>query len=85
MEGIKNPFVKLVNEIELYKTEGLKGVMLKSLEEVMFSIHPSTTDNERVFSDSGILKTPRRNKMKEDYLDALIFLRYHFRKLKKNR
>ncbi|CAK9796334.1 hypothetical protein ANTQUA_LOCUS727 [Anthophora quadrimaculata] len=64
-------------EINLFKDEGFRG---KYLEKVV-TVPPTSVDAERAFLTAGNFCTKLRSRLNDSTVDALCFLRSHFKNL----
>ena len=51
---------------------------LQRLKVSLLNVQPTSTDCERAFSAAGLVFTPLRTIMKEDLLDAILFLKNYY-------
>ena len=59
------------------QTGQLSGKLLK-LKHALLTVQPTTTDIESLFSVTGKIVTPIRNRLSDKMLNALIFLKCYF-------
>lgn len=65
-------------EVDNYTAFGTKGDFLIKLEKALMTIKSSTTDVERIFSQSKLVLTSLRNRLGDEILDDIIFIKYYF-------
>ena len=69
-------------EFNLLESTGSKGPHLHLLYNALRTIAPTSVEAERAFSAMNLFKTKMRSSLGDDTLDALCFLREHFRRAK---
>lgn len=80
-EGLKKLEELRTNSIIKKKTDVWKAIeeqypeSIKSVSRLILAMPPSQVSVERLFSSLKILKSERRNRLKADLLDAMLFLR----------
>ena len=77
----KNLYQTRKDEIDLVRKTGTKSTRLTLLLKALYSIPPTSVESERAFSAAGLFVTKIRNRMGDDILDGLCFLRSYLRKL----
>ncbi|KAF2883631.1 hypothetical protein ILUMI_22539 [Ignelater luminosus] len=65
-------------EFQLFESTGKKTPNLENLYKALMTIKPTSTENERIFSLSGIFVTKIRNRLSDDAINALVFLKAYF-------
>lgn len=70
-------------EFQLYESTGKRTPNLENLYKAVMSVKPTSTENERVFSLSGNFVTKIRNRLSDDAINALVFLKAYFLNNKK--
>lgn len=68
-------------ELSLYELTGDLTPGLKMLFSALKSIKPTSTDSERVFSDSVNICSKRRSSLSDDSINELCFLKSYFRRV----
>lgn len=69
-----------LDEFIQYENKGIIGKRLEIVLKWLKNIKPTSTDSERVFSIAGNIKTKLRNKLQDNTLNALVFLKSWFNK-----
>jgi hypothetical protein len=64
-------FSSLKKEISLYEATCILTPNLKLLLDVLLTIRPTSTQNERKFSTSGIFVTKQRSRLSDTAINAL--------------
>ena len=79
---MKNP----INEINAYINDPVRTKfssywkhsqlqIVKNIVQRVFSVQASSAPIERVFSQAGIIMSPRRTSMREEVFESLVYLR----------
>lgn len=66
-------------EMTLFECGGSRGKNLENVYQMLMSIPPTSVESERVFSSAAYLCSKIRSRLGDSTLDALVFLRSHFR------
>ena len=66
-------------EFRLFEATNKRWHNLDMLYNVLLTICPSSVEAERVFSSTGYFFTNFRTRLTDSHLDALVFLRNHFK------
>ncbi|GFT97514.1 dimer_Tnp_hAT domain-containing protein [Trichonephila clavipes] len=74
-------FKTIRREIDLLEDEGFIGIYLEKVYRALLTIPPTTVDAERAFSTAGNFCTKLRSRLNDSTIDALCFLRSHFKNL----
>lgn len=69
---------KLRQEFALFKATGKRTENLQRLYAVICTIKPTSTDSERVFSNSSAFCTKVRSRLSDKSLNALVFLKSYY-------
>jgi len=72
----------LKKEISLFEDEGVRGKYMQQIYDLLLTIRPTSVESERAFSAAGILVNKFRCSLDDQTLDALCFLRGHFKRSK---
>lgn len=72
----------LKKEMSLYENGGIRGRYLESVYKYLLTVPPTSVESERAFSAAGYICNKLRSRLDEETIDALIFLRSYFQKLK---
>lgn len=72
----------LEKDFELFENFGTRSDKLEKLYMALSSIQPTSTSSERVFSIASNFCTKQRNSLNPHSLNALVFLKYYFIKIK---
>ncbi|KAF6321781.1 S1 RNA binding domain 1 [Rhinolophus ferrumequinum] len=72
-------FASLRKEMSLYEATHSLTPNLKMLLDALITIRPTSTDNERNFSTSSIFVTNQRSRLSDRAINALCFLKFHFK------
>ena len=72
-------FASLRKEMSLYEATHSLTPNLKMLLDALIKIRPTSTQNERNFSTSGIFVTKQRSRLSDRAINALCFLKFHFK------
>jgi len=75
-------FQTLVKELKIFEANGIRSSNLQNLLDALLTIKPTSTQNERNFSTATDFVTKKRTKMGNSTLDALCFLKHHFKSKK---
>ena len=67
------------SSLSLWKTSSLSP--LKDVVKRVFSVQASSAPIERVFSQSGLIMSPRRTSMRDELFQSLVFLRVNHKLL----
>jgi hypothetical protein len=67
-------------EITVFEEEGIRGKYLQNCYDYLKNIKPTSVESERAFSASGNFVTKLRSLLEDNTLNALCFLRAHFKK-----
>ena len=70
----------LERDLKLFEATGEKTKTITLLNNIVLSVPPSSTEPERAFSLAGVIVTKFRNRLSDDAVDALLFLKYYFKK-----
>lgn len=78
----KQPTVSknIKRDFQNYENLGLKTENIKRLIQICQSIRPTSTEPERTFSTSGNFVTKLRSRLADTAVNALVFLKYHFKR-----
>ena len=66
-------------EFRLFEATNKRLHNLGMLCNALLTIRPSSVEAERVFSSTGFFFTNFRTRLTDSHLDALVFLRSHFK------
>jgi len=69
-------------EMSIMESLGSRGKMLKPLLEMLMTVPPCTVESERAFSSANNFCRKIRTNLGDESLNALVFLKYYFNKLK---
>lgn len=69
----------LKKEISLFEGEGVRGKYLQQIYDLLLTIRPTSVESERAFSAAGVILSKFRCRLDDKTLDALCFLRGHFK------
>ena len=72
----------LMKEIDIFINGGDRGYYLQKLYEYLSTVQPTSVEAERCFSSSGYICSKYRSRLDDKTLNALIFLRFYFKKHK---
>ena len=61
-----------------WQVNSILDARLQALKISLLNVQPTSTDCERSFSIAGLIMIPRRNRMKQDLLNAIFFLKNFF-------
>ncbi|XP_074174497.1 uncharacterized protein LOC109443974 isoform X2 [Rhinolophus sinicus] len=78
MHGDKT-FASLRKEMSLYEATHSLTPNLKTLLDALIIIRPTSTEKERNFSTSSIFVTKRTSRLSDRAINALCFLKFHFK------
>jgi len=67
-------------EISLFKTTGNRRFLLKNTYDAKLTIQPTSIESERASSSAGYFSSKIRNRISDNTLDTLCFLRHYFKK-----
>lgn len=70
-------------EMNLYENSSSRGCILEKTYKKLLTIPPTSIEPERAFSTSSYLCNKMRSMLSDETLEALLFLRFYFRGLKK--
>jgi hypothetical protein len=65
-------------EFQLFESTGKRTPNLENLYKAVMTVKPTSTENERVFSLSGNIVTKIRNRLSDEAINALLFLKAYF-------
>lgn len=66
-------------EVELFEDECARGKYLELVYRSLLTIPPTSVESERAFSTAGKICTKIRSRLNDETVDALCFLRSHFK------
>ncbi len=69
----------LKKEMSLFEDEGLRGKYLQQVYDLLLTIRPTSVESERAFSAAGVIMNKLRCRLNDQTLNALCFLRAHFK------
>lgn len=69
----------LKKEISLFEDEGVRGKYIQQIYNLLLTIRPTSIESERAFSAAGLILNKFRCRLDDKTLDALCFLRGHFK------
>lgn len=69
----------LKKEMSLFEDEGLRGKYLQQVYDLLLTIRPTSVESERAFSAAGVILNKLRCRLNDQTLNALCFLRAHFK------
>lgn len=72
----------LKSEFDIYLRTGSLGPNLSKLKNALFTIRPTTTQNERNFSVSGNFVSKKRTRLSDQTVNDLCFLKFYFTKIR---
>ena len=78
--GGQDSFKWLKSEFTLFRNSGQRTENLQKLYNAILSIKPTSTDAERVFSVCTNFCTKLRSRLSDKSLNALVFLKYYYKK-----
>jgi hypothetical protein len=78
--GGQDSFKWLKSEFTLFRNSGQRTENLQKLYNAILSIKPTSTDVERVFSVCTNFCTKLRSRLSDKSLNALVFLKYYYKK-----
>ena len=74
-------FVKdLINQYEKNGSPSDRPLLLSKLFDALKTIPPSSVESERAFSTTGQFVTKMRTRLKDETVDALVFLKFYHKK-----
>ncbi|KAI6647506.1 hypothetical protein LOD99_8771 [Oopsacas minuta] len=76
---LEDDFHFLPKEFSLFEATGSKSSNLQLLEQSLYTIPPTSVEAERAFSAAGLFNTKLRSSLNDSSLDALAFLKGHFK------
>lgn len=79
----KDVTTSVKKEITLFDAQGTRGVYLQQAYDLLLTVKPTSVEAERAFSSAGVILNKLRTRLNDKSLDALCFLRGHFKNLKK--
>ena len=71
-------FYSLGKEFQIYEATGIRSRNLDLLYYALLTVKPTSTESERVFSTSGIVVSRLRTRMRDEAINAVVFLRSWF-------
>ena len=69
----------LAKKFSLFEATGSKSSNLQLLEQSLYTIPPTSVEAERAFSAAGLFNSKLRPSLSDSSLDALVFLKGHFK------
>lgn len=73
---------RIRREMNLFENGGVRGYHLELAHKYLLSVPPTSVEPERAFSAAAYIGNKIRSRLGNETLDALIFLRLHFRNSK---
>lgn len=73
----------LKREIATFVANGVRGELLEKCYKYLLAIPPTSVESERAFSASTLICTKIRSRLNDDTIDALCFLKAHFKNVQK--
>lgn len=70
-------------EFQLFESTGQRTPTLEKMYKAVMTVKPTSTENERVFSLSGNIVSKIRNRLSDDAVNALVFLKAYFMRKKR--
>lgn len=71
-------FNSFKKEFQLYEATGIRSKNMDLLYNALLSVKPTSTESERVFSTSGIVVSKLRTRLKDESVNAIVFLKSLF-------
>ena len=65
-------------EMAVFESTSKRGRFLQQAYEYLLTVPPTSVEAERAFSAAGILSTKLRNRLQDNTLDTLCFLRAYY-------
>ena len=73
--------VTIKKEMSVYEGNGYRGPILQRIRQHLLTVPPTSVESERAFSVAGNFCTKIRSRLGDNSIDALCFLKCHFKKL----
>lgn len=75
-------FNSLSKEFQIYEVTGIRSRNLDFLYLALLTVKPTSTESERVFSTSRIVMSRLRTRMRDESINAIVFLKTFFQSYK---
>lgn len=75
----ENKFQSIIREFNIFECTGKRTSNLQQLLDILYTVKPTSTQNERNFSTANDFVTKKRSNLADQTLNALCFLKNYFK------